>query len=93
MDILPTIASFAEARPSDRIIDGVKISIFYWCQSKSKRDGFVVYVGEEIYGVKWRNWKMMTKDAGVGVKKLIQFLNFMTCIQTPKKCIQWMHAF
>ena len=74
MDILPTIASFAEAQiPSDRIIDGVSQSQFFTGVSqKSKRDGFVVYVGEEIYGVKWRNWKMMTKEvsqgAGVGVK-------------------------
>ena len=74
MDILPTIASFAEAQiPSDRIIDGVNQSQFFTGVSqKSKRDGFVVYVGEEIYGVKWRNWKMMTKEvsqgAGVGVK-------------------------
>ena len=64
MDILPTIASFAEAQiPSDRIIDGVNQSQFFTGVSqKSKRDGFVVYVGEEKYGVKWRNWKMMTKE-------------------------------
>jgi len=29
----------------------------------------IIYVGDDIYGVKWRNWKMVTKqlDSGFGV--------------------------
>jgi hypothetical protein len=33
---------------------------------KSPREGFVVYVGNDIYGVKWRNWKVMSKEVNVG---------------------------
>ena len=29
---------------------------------KSNRESVVVYVGEELYGVKWRDWKMMVKE-------------------------------
>ncbi len=29
---------------------------------KSGRDGFVVYMGNDIFGVKWRNWKLHFKE-------------------------------
>jgi len=49
--------------PTDRIIDGVnQTQFFLGKQEKYDREGFVVYVGSDIYGVKWRNWKMMFKD-------------------------------
>ena len=37
--------------------------------NKSGREDVIVYVGKHVYGVKWRNWKMMTKelDKGFGV--------------------------
>jgi len=25
---------------------------------RSGRDGFIVYMGNEVFGVKWRNWKL-----------------------------------
>jgi arylsulfatase len=28
----------------------------------SNRESVVVYVGKELYGVKWRDWKMMVKE-------------------------------
>ena len=31
-------------------------------QKKSGREGFVVYMGNEVYGVKWRNWKLHLKE-------------------------------
>ena len=31
-------------------------------QESSNREGIVVYVGKEIFGVKWRNWKMVFKE-------------------------------
>jgi len=64
MDLFPTIAKLAGGKvPGDRIIDGVDQTDFFLDkQEKSDREGFVVYVGTDIYGVKWRNWKMMFKD-------------------------------
>ena len=63
-DLFTTFARFTGAKvPRDRIIDGVDHSDFFLGKSdKSARDAFVVYVGEEIFGVKWRNWKMLTKE-------------------------------
>ena len=29
---------------------------------KSGRDGFVVYMGNDIFGVKWRDWKIHFKE-------------------------------
>lgn len=64
MDLFTTFAKFAGGRvPSDRIIDGVDQSSFFTGKTeKSARDSIIVYVGEEIFGVKWRNWKMLTKE-------------------------------
>ena len=58
MDVFPTLAGFTGAEvPKDRIIDGVDQGEFLLGKSaKSGREGFVVYVGNEIYGIKWRNW-------------------------------------
>jgi arylsulfatase len=29
---------------------------------KSGREGFIVYMGNDIFGVKWRNWKLHFKE-------------------------------
>jgi arylsulfatase A-like enzyme len=45
--------------PTDRIIDGV--SQLDWLtgkQSVSNRDGFIYWMGSEMYGVKWRDFKL-----------------------------------
>lgn len=64
MDLYPTLAHIAGAVvPNDRVIDGVDQSAFLFGKSdKSARESVVVYVGKEIYGVKWRDWKMMFKE-------------------------------
>ena len=64
MDLFPTIAAIVGGKvPTDRAIDGVDQSGFFLGkQAKSNRDGFVIYVGNEVYGVKWQNWKMMFKE-------------------------------
>ena len=30
--------------------------------NKSGREGFIVYMGNDIFGVKWRNWKLHFKS-------------------------------
>lgn len=64
VDMYTTLASIVGGKvPTDRAIDGVDQSQFFLGkQEASNREGFVVYVGAEIFGVKWRNWKMMFKD-------------------------------
>jgi arylsulfatase len=46
--------------PDDREIDGIDQSpFFYGEQEDSSRDGFIFWNGEKMYGVKWRNFKMV----------------------------------
>lgn len=60
MDLFPTIAAITKSKvPQDRVIDGIDMSDFILGKSeKSGREGFIVYMGNEIFGVKWRNWKL-----------------------------------
>ena len=64
MDLFPTLARIVGGRvPDDRIIDGVdQLDFFTGKQEASNREHVIVYVGSEIYGVKWRNYKMMSKE-------------------------------
>ena len=60
MDLFPTIGAIAGAVvPDDRVIDGKDMTDFFRAErDESGRDGFIVYMGAEIFGVKWRNWKL-----------------------------------
>jgi arylsulfatase len=64
MDLFPTFAKIAGGRvPEDRVVDGIDVSDFLLAKSeKSGRDGFVVYMGNDIFGVKWRDWKIHFKE-------------------------------
>lgn len=64
MDLFPTLAKFAGAKvPDDRIIDGIDMSGFFRGEhEKSGREDIIVYMGNDIYGVKWRNWKLNFKE-------------------------------
>jgi arylsulfatase len=77
-DVMPTLARMAGARmPEDRIVDGVdQTDFFLGRQENSNRESVVIYVGQEIYGVKWRNWKMMTKQVDRGFGEAVKQLSF-----------------
>jgi arylsulfatase A-like enzyme len=46
--------------PKDRVIDGVDQRAFFeGKQANSNRDGFLYWMGDTLYGVKWRNFKMV----------------------------------
>lgn len=64
MDLFPTLAKIVGGTiPSDRVIDGVDMSDFFLGRNdKSGREGFIVYMGNDIFGVKWRNWKLHFKE-------------------------------
>ncbi|MBK9520061.1 MAG: arylsulfatase [Rhodocyclaceae bacterium] len=86
MDVFPTLAHIVGADvPQDRIIDGMDLSDFMLGKTdKSKREGFVVYVGNDLFGVKWHNWKIMSKEVGTGYGEPIRsygvplFYNLLT---------------
>ena len=60
MDLFPTLARIAGGKvPRDRPIDGVDQTDFLLGkQKKSNREGVIVYMGNDIFGLKWRNWKI-----------------------------------
>ena len=64
MDLLPTFAKLSGGKtPQDRVIDGVEMADFFLGkQKKSGREGVIVYMGKDIYGVKWRDWKVNFKE-------------------------------
>jgi arylsulfatase len=63
-DLFPTLVRIAGGKvPKDRIIDGVdQTDFFLGKKDKSNRESVIIYVGNELCGVKWRNWKMMFKE-------------------------------
>ena len=64
MDLFPTFARIVGGTvPKDRIIDGVdQLDFFRGKQENSNREAVVVYVGNQVFGAKWRNYKLMTKE-------------------------------
>ena len=64
IDILPTIASIIGADlPDDRIYDGVDQSSFLMGESKkSFRESVIIYIGNTLFGVKWRDWKLLLRE-------------------------------
>ena len=68
MDLFATLATWAGGKvPDDRVMDSIDVSGFLTGNTdKSGREDVIVYVGKEIFGVKWQNWKMMTKELDVG---------------------------
>ncbi len=64
IDLFATLANFAGGDiPKDRIMDGVDQSDFLMGRSeKSARESVIIYIGNELFGVKWRNWKLLLKE-------------------------------
>jgi len=64
IDLFPTLAKIIGADlPKDRILDGVDQTDFLFGKSeKSARESVIIYIGNELFGVKWRNWKLLLKE-------------------------------
>jgi arylsulfatase len=91
MDLYATFAKLCGGSiPSDRHIDSIDQSAFLLGdQEKSKRDGLIVYVGNELFGVKWRNWKMMFQELeegkGTDARIKYDFPRFFNLYDDPKE--------
>jgi arylsulfatase len=89
IDLFPTLARIAGGKvPKDRIIDGVdQTDFFLGKKDKSDRESVVIYVGNELCGVKWRNWKMMLKelDDATGEVKTYGIPRFYDLYVDPKE--------
>ena len=64
MDLFPTLANIAGGSvPEDRVIDGMDMSDFFFGNTeKSGREAIIVYMGNDVFGVKWKNWKLHFKE-------------------------------
>ena len=64
MDLFPTFAKIAGGKvPTDRVIDGIDQTDFLLGkQEKSNRESVIVYMGNDVWGVKWQNWKLNFKE-------------------------------
>jgi arylsulfatase len=53
------LAAAGVPAPGDRVIDGVN-QLEWLCgrETESRRDGYIFWMGPEMYGVKWRNFKL-----------------------------------
>jgi len=87
MDLFPTFARITGGKvPKDRVIDGVDQSKFFMGkQKKSNREGFVIYMGTDIFGVKWRNWKLNFNemDSALSDKKSYNVLKTYNLLTDP----------
>ena len=90
-DLFTTFASIAGGKvPQDRVIDGIDVSDFLLGRTEeSNRKGFVVYVGNDVHGVKWRNYKMLFKelegDRGTGKLNVFPMPHFYNLFADPKE--------
>ena len=89
IDLFPTLASFIGVDiPKDRTIDGVDQSDFLMGKTnKSARESMVIYIGNELFGAKWRNWKILIKEMdedGYGIKNMA-YASVYNLIVDPKE--------
>jgi arylsulfatase len=89
MDLFPTFAKLAGGSvPSDRVIDGVDVSEFLLGKRQdSGREGFIVYMGTEIFALKWRNWKLHFKeqDTAFGVMRTYTMPRLYNLLTDPQE--------
>ena len=64
VDVFPTLAKWVGGKvPKDRTVDGADQTNFMMGKTeKSARESVMIYIGNDLFGVKWRNWKMLLKD-------------------------------
>lgn len=79
LDLYPTIATLvgeAARIPTDRPIDGIDQSAFLLGQQeRSNREHVVVFVGDDLFAVKWRNMKVHFATAE-GTHAIVQKYTF-----------------
>ena len=88
-DLLPTFARIGGYDvPRDRIIDGVNQSdLFFSKNGRSKREGFPVYNGDDLYAYKWLDWKVhfVELNSMFGASKKLNIPHIYNLIKDPKE--------
>jgi arylsulfatase len=67
-DLLPTLAAIVGERlPDDRVYDGADQTAFLTGKTdQSARESVVIYLGNVLFGVKWRDWKLLLREMEEG---------------------------
>lgn len=78
MDLYPTLARIAGGKvPTDRVFDGIdQLDFLTGKKEQSSRESVVIYLANEICGVKWRNWKMITRQVDRGFGEPVKQYSF-----------------
>ena len=89
IDVFPTITNWANGKVrEDRVIDGADQSAFLMgFNKKSARESSVICIGNELFGAKWRNWKILIKEmdeSGYGIKNMA-YSSIYNLIVDPKE--------
>ena len=88
-DLLTTFAKIGGYElPKDRIIDGVDQSdLFFSENGKSKREGFPVYNGDDLFAYKWRDWKIhfIELNSMFGAPKRLNVPQIYNLMKDPKE--------
>jgi len=64
IDLFPTVASIIGVDlPTDRVYDGADQTNFLMGNTeKSARESVIIYIGNVLFGLKWRNWKLLLRE-------------------------------
>ena len=64
IDLFPTVARIIGADlPTDRVYDGVDQTDFMMGKTEeSARESVIIYIGNVLFGVKWRDWKLLLRE-------------------------------
>lgn len=88
-DMFATFANVADGDiPDDRVIDSVdQLDFLTGNQDEPNRDRFTVYVGSELFGIKWRNWKMTLQEVerGTDARRTFDFPRLFNLDSDPKE--------
>jgi arylsulfatase len=89
VDLLPTLAAIVgKDLPEDRVYDGVDQTDFLTGKkNQSARESVVIYLGNVLFGVKWRNWKLLLRemDEGTYAIKEMAYPSVYNLIVDPKE--------
>ena len=94
IDMYTTIASMADADslvPKDRPIDGInQKEFFFGKQQTSNREHFIVFVGDDLFAIKWRNIKahFMAAESTHSVVKKFTFTQIYDIKNDPKEAYE-----
>jgi arylsulfatase A-like enzyme len=82
------LSSVGVSAPADRIIDGKDQAAFFRGETESSaRDGVIIWVGDQMHGVKWKDFKVLVKQTRYffDAAPPLGFIKIINLIKDPKE--------